>query len=151
MDAAALRQALLAHFGASAEVNEERLGLDLLLVDDGGERWGFALCPDQPEELAYLAAFEAAMQQAIAARQVQGPGELHLGLALGFASAAAGEAASYRRALKKYSNSIVFEDLELSLFLVQSPQSIIVLAPGEANPFLRDLNRWIAEHRSNET
>jgi hypothetical protein len=70
--------------------------------------------------------------------------DLQLGIALGFASTAGGEETSYRRALKKYSNSVVFEDLELSLFLVQDPQRVIVLRPAEVNAFLRDLNTWIA-------
>jgi len=54
---------------------------------------------------------------------------------------------SYRRALNKYSNSIVFEDLGLSLFLVKGEGDIITLAPAEVNPFLRRLDRWIAENK----
>ncbi len=42
------------------------------------------------------------------------------------------------------SNSIVFEDLGLSLFLVTGEQAVDVLTPLEVNPFLRNLDRWIA-------
>lgn len=67
-----------------------------------------------------------------------------LGLALAFGSTAFGRHPSYRRALKKYSNSIVFEDLGVSLYLVRGEGDVIVLAPSEINAFLRHLDQWIA-------
>jgi hypothetical protein len=142
MDAGELRLALLAHFAGFSESPDAQTRLDLVLAR-GAERWGLALCADQPDVMSYLGAFEAAMRQVIDARQLQQV-DLQLGIALGFASTAGGESASYRRALKKYSNSVVFEDLELSLFLVQDPQRVIVLRPAEVNAFLRDLNTRIA-------
>jgi hypothetical protein len=145
MDAGELRLALLAHFAGFSERPDAQARFDLVLAR-GAERWGLALCADQPDALSYLGAFEAAMQQVIDARQLQ-QADLQLGIALGFASTAGGKEASYRRALKKYSNSIVFEDLDLSLFLVQDPQHLIVLRPAEVNAFLRDLNNWIAQRK----
>lgn len=143
MDAGELRLALLGHFAGFSEQPAAQARLDLVLARSA-ERWGLALCPDQPDAMGYLGAFEAAMQQVIEARQ---QADLQLGVALAFASTAAGEDASYRRALKKYSNSVVFEDLGLSLFLVQGPQQLVVLRPADVNAFLRDLNTWIAEQK----
>lgn len=147
MDAQELRAAMLRHFERDGftETQDENVKLPLLL-QRGDERWGFALCEDQPEVMAYLGAFEADMQAVIDAAQLQRPG-LHLGMAVGFASTANGEESSYRRALKKYSNSIVFEDLGLTLFLVRGSHEVLTLAPKDVNVFLRDLNRFIADQR----
>ena len=124
---------------------DSSLGLDLLLTNKG-ERLGFGLCPDRQEGMAYLGSFEAGMQRAMDARRAQ-PEGLGLGLGIAFGAAAAGQHPSYRPALKKYSNSIVFEDLGLSLFLVKSEGEILALAPAEVNPFLRGLDRWIAAQK----
>lgn len=105
-----------------------------------------ALCPDQPDELAYLAAFEAAVQRLLDARRAQP--EQRLGLGVAFGSTADGEPRSYRRALKKYSRSIIFEDLDLHLFLAIKEGDVIALSPAQVNPFLVDLNRWIAARRA---
>lgn len=144
MDVGELHLALTRHFAAKGFVERpaDSLGLGLLFAG-GAERWGLALCPDREEGMAYLGAFEAAMQRAVDARQKAGE-DLKLGLGVAFASTAAGQSPSYRRALKKYSNSIVFEDLGLSLFLVTGEQTMEVLAPMDVNPFLRNLDTWIA-------
>lgn len=101
-----------------------------------------ALCPDQPDELSYLTTFEAAMQRLLDARRAQP--DVALGLGVAFASAAQGQPLSYRRALKKYSRSIVFEDIGIHLFLALKGGEVIALSPSEVNPFLGELNRWIA-------
>lgn len=147
MDNSELRGRLLTQFyeqdfelGAAQPLN-----LDLLFFKDQ-EAWGLVLCPDREEGMAYLGAFEAAMQRVVDARQADS--KLKLGLGLAFASTAQGQAPSYRRALKKYSNSIVFEDLGLYLFLITGEKAIDVLAPKEVNPFLRGLEKWIAERKA---
>jgi hypothetical protein len=147
MNADELRAAAVAHFerdGFTA-IEDETVKLPVLLAN-GDQRWGLALCAEHTDALAYLGGFEAAMQQIVDAAQLRQPG-LRLGIALDFASTADGQDRSYRRALKKYSNSIVFEDLDLSLFLVRGPHEVLALAPQDANAFLRDLNRFIAENR----
>ncbi len=141
MDISELRTALAKHFQRTGFAETESARLDLVLIKNG-ERWGFALCPDREEGMAYLGAFEAATQKLVDARQADT--NLNLGLAVAFGSAAAGQPPSYRRALKKYSNSIVFEDLNLHLFLVQNNAEVIDLPPSSVNLFLRDLDRWIA-------
>ncbi|MEX1248420.1 MAG: hypothetical protein WEA61_08050 [Anaerolineales bacterium] len=143
MDIGELRAALSKHLSSQSYQTLAKAGdLDLALVI-GGERWGFALCSDREEGMAYLGSFEAAMQRLLDARRAQP--DLKLGLGIAFASTAAGQHPSYRRTLKKYSNSIVFEDLGISLFLIKSEDDILVLAPGEVNSFLRDLDIWIAK------
>jgi hypothetical protein len=104
------------------------------------------LCGERGKGMAYLGAFEVAMQKMVDAHQVQ-DGNLRLGIGVDFGSTAAGKHPSYRRALKKYSNSIVFEDLSLHLFLVQANGEVIELHPSGVNSVLRDLDRWIAAKR----
>lgn len=147
MNTAELRAAAIEHFDREtfASVEDDTIKLPLVLLR-GDERWGLALCADHPDALAYLGGFEAAMQQIIDAAQLQRV-DLHLGIALDFVSTADGQDRSYRRALKKYSNSIVFEDLGLSLFLVRGAHEVLALAPQDVNAFLRDLNRFIADQR----
>ncbi len=143
MDSSELRAALAKRFSTDGYVQQadESLGLALIFRKDG-ERWGLALCPDKDDGLAYLGAFEAAMQLFVDVRRQDA--NLKIGLGLAFASTMQGNYPSYRRALKKYSNSIVFEDLGLSIFLVTGDEAIDVLGPQEINPFLRDLDKWIA-------
>ncbi|HSS97422.1 MAG TPA: hypothetical protein VLK33_10340 [Terriglobales bacterium] len=127
------------------KVDPGPLDLDLMF-EKSNERIGFLLCPDKTESMAYLGAFETAMQRVVDARQKDS--KLNLGLAVAFASTAEGESPSYRRALYKYSNSIVFEDLDLSLYLITGNAAIDILPPGEVNEFLRNLNEWIAERNA---
>lgn len=142
MDNPELRKSLERYFAQEGYSPREAETLDLEFAK-GPERWGLALCPDREEGVAYLGAFEAAMQKMVDAHQISN-GNLRLGLALAFGSTAAGSHPSYRRALKKYSNSIVFEDLGLHLFLVQDDGELMELQPSGVNLFLRDLDRWIA-------
>jgi hypothetical protein len=97
--------------------------------------------------MAYLGAFEAAMQRMVDAHQA-GDANLRLGIGIAFGSTAGGRHPSYRRALKKYSNSIVFEDLGLHLFLVHENGAVMELEPSGINLFLRDLDRWIAAQKT---
>ena len=143
MDISELRSALSKHFEREGFSTGDPGKLDLVLAKDG-ERWGLALCADREEGMAYLGAFEAAMQKMMDAHQAS-DGKMKLGLGVAFESAARGQHPSYRRALKKYSNSIVFEDLQLSLFLVENDGEVLELEPSGANLFLRDLDQWIAQ------
>ncbi len=147
MDTVQLRWILSEHFAGQGFTAQETSGLSLdLLLAKKSERLGFLLCPDRQEAVAYLGAFEAGMQRAVDARRAQ-PEGLSLGLAMAFGSTAAGQRPSYRQALKKYSNSIVFEDLGLSLFLVKGEGEVLALAPAEVNIFLRELDKWIAAQK----
>jgi hypothetical protein len=145
MDTNELRAALTKHFEGEGLSPDDPATLDLAFAK-GEEHWVLALCPEREEGMAFLGAFEAAMQRMIDTHQTLEPG-LHLGIGLDFGSTAAGKHPSYRRALKKYSNSIVFEDLGLHLFLVQTDGAVMELQPSGVNLFLRDLDRWIAARR----
>jgi hypothetical protein len=94
-------------------------------------------------DMAYLKQFEAAMGLLVDT-QAKSDSPLKLGLALAFNSTQRGETRSYRRALKKYTSSVVFTDLNIHLLFVRDDASVEVLPPEAINPFLRDLNRWIA-------
>ncbi len=147
MDASELKQALITHFSPKglAVNGDAALSCDLVL-ESANQKWGIVFCPDKPDGTGYLGAFEAAMQRVVDARR-EGPADLQLGMAIAFASTAHGQSPSYRRALKKYSNSIVFEDLGLHLFLVSSAMAVDVLKPTEVNAFMRDLDKWILDQR----
>jgi hypothetical protein len=142
VDAAELKQLLGFHFSSDPVEQKAAFGCDLLL-QKGDVQWGIVFCPDKTDGTGYLGAFEAAMQRIVDARR-EGPADLQLGMAVAFASTANGQSPSYRRALKKYSNSIVFEDLGLHLFLVTGEKAVDVLKPNEVNMFMRDLDKWIA-------
>lgn len=146
MDANGLRAALKYHFTGQGlqEKKIPELKLDTVFERDG-ELWGCELCPDKDTAMAYFGTFEAAMQNLVDARRSKS--DLNLGLAVAFASTANGETHSYRKPLRKYSNSSVFEDLTLHLLLVSSTEEINMLKPGEVNAFLRDLNKWIAARK----
>jgi hypothetical protein len=128
VDASELKQALITHFSPKGlAVNEDAaLSCDLVL-ESANQKWGIVFCPDKARR--------------------EGPADLQLGMAIAFASTAHGQSPSYRRALKKYSNSIVFEDLGLHLFLVSSAMAVDVLKPTEVNAFMRDLDKWILDQR----
>jgi hypothetical protein len=110
------------------------------------EKIGVVLAPEERDDAGYLRAFEAAMQKAVYARRA----DTGLALVLGvdFAATAAGRKPSYRRALKKYSNSIVFEDLQLSVLLATSAAEIIELRPDQVNNFFINLDSWIATKKN---
>ncbi|MDA1330450.1 MAG: hypothetical protein DWG76_07730 [Chloroflexi bacterium] len=108
-----------------------------------------ALCADQSGDIEFLKSFEASMQALIEARQ--GSGRLSgnpLWIVLNFDRVLAGERLSYRRALKKYTNSIVFEDVGIGLMLV-GVERVERIQPYEVNNFLRGLDEQIARQKSN--
>ena len=97
---------------------------------------------DHPEPDAYIRAFDGAMDVLVAyAGSVEEMPQL--GLALAFSSAERGEDTSYRQVMKKYTRSVVFEDLQIHLLLARDDGSVEDIPPGEVNLFLIDLNRYI--------
>ncbi len=104
--------------------------------------WHIVCAGDLPQPLDYLRAFDAALE-ALIPLATQSGNSPRLAVAVAFDSCERGEEISYRRALKKYSNSIIFTDLGIHLLLVRESQPPQVLTPPEINPFLRDLNRYI--------
>jgi len=103
-------------------------------------QWWLALCADQHGEAAYLSTFERGMDILISLRQSSAAtSKIKLGLAVAFSSTLNRNRESYRRALKKYSNSIVFEDLRISLLVAHDDGKITQQPYEETNTFLRNL------------
>jgi hypothetical protein len=117
-----------------------------VVAQRGADHWLVSALGDRPDEKQYLYAFDEAIDRLIGANAELGYDVL-MGVALPFSSTEDGQDLSYRRALKKYSNSIIFIDLNISLLLVRDDASLEVIAPDAANPFLRDLNRLIGRAR----
>ncbi|MBX3047688.1 MAG: hypothetical protein KIT46_08350 [Anaerolineales bacterium] len=117
--------------------------LPLHFASPQGE-WWLALAAQQADADACQQAFEAGLQSLLA---LASQSAAQLVLAVSFASTTAGQTPSYRPALKKYSNSVIFEDLGIHLWLA-SQAEWIELQPTQVSPFLRDLNRWIASHKA---
>jgi len=137
MEAAALLAAAQRHF---ADSGPPETVAGIAILQRQGQPIGLAMLPQQPDAMAYLHAFEDAMQALLAARQQQT--SLELALVLDMQPALAHSAASYRAALKKYSNSVVFEDVGIGLLLLSS-RPPVWLPPAEVSPFLRQLDRWL--------
>lgn len=136
MEAAALLAAAQRHF---ADPGPPHSAAGLTILPRHGQPIGLAVLAAQTDGMAYLRAFEDGMQALLAARQQQ-PG-LELALVLDMQPALE-QTASYRAALKKYSNSVVFEDVVIGLLLLSS-RPPLWLPPAEVNPFLRQLDRWL--------
>lgn len=114
-------------------------------VDAGYQRGAqhmAAVClPPQPDAVAHLRAFEDGLQRLQAARQQDA--QLELVLAPDVDGALQRAAASYRAALNKYRNAVIFEDLGIGLCLLSRLRPAQYLPPSEVNRFLRGLNAWL--------
>jgi hypothetical protein len=101
------------------------------------------LCAEAADARAYLQSFERSMQALIDARTSGDGFEAYL--VIDVEALERKGAPSYRAALKKYSNAIVFEDLRIGVILVGA-KKITKLLPGEVNGYLRALDKNI--HRA---
>ena len=104
--------------------------------------WLVTALGDSLDERQYLYDFDGAIDRLIGT-SAQLERDAFMAVALPFSSTENGLDLSYRRALKKYSNSIIFLDLNISLLLVREDTSLQMLTSEAVNPFLRDLNRLI--------
>src|SRR3989304_9957955 len=114
MDNAELRTALSKHFAPEGFTTVESGDLDLELTN-GAERWGLTLCADREEGMAYLGAFEAAMQRMVDAHQA-GDANLRLGIGIAFGSTAGGPHPSFRRGGTKNFYTPLFFGFGVCLF-----------------------------------
>jgi hypothetical protein len=112
----------------------------------GPEHWLVCAVGDCADEKQYLFDFDDCIDRLITTNARLGR-DVRMGAALPFSSTENGRDLSYRRALKKYSNSIIFIDLDISLLLVRDDATVELVAPEGVNPFLRDLNRLIGRNR----
>ena len=97
---------------------------------------------EQADFASHIRAFEGAMSDLIALNN-EDP-TMSLGLALPFDPVERRAEFSYRRALKKYTHAVIFEDLGLSLLLVRAGRPLQVISPDGVNRFLAGLNEMIA-------
>lgn len=121
------------------EINGQRLKL----VHSKEERT-MVLCEAQATASAYLEQFERAMQYLIDKSREQSGAE-NLGLAIDVNAIIERQRNSYRSALKKYSRSIVFEDLALQLLLFAHGKIIRDLQSSAVNEYLINLDRNLAK------
>ena len=97
-----------------------------------------AICFQARGAAEHLMAFEQAMQALLDARQKSDSSEAYI--VLDVEAIEHREAPSYRAALKKYSNSIVFVDLQIGLLLVGS-RGVSKILPEDVNGYLRNLDK----------
>ncbi|MEK6256662.1 MAG: hypothetical protein N2C13_05010 [Chloroflexota bacterium] len=116
---------------------------DSLRTWGGNEEWFVVLRGDVNEAMQYQRCFDDAIDGLITKNRLVSKRPLKLGVALAFSSSLRKDRLSYRSALKKFSNSIVFSDLGINLMLVKDDHSVELLEPDEVNGFLMDLNRYI--------
>lgn len=131
------------HFANLGFAPHAQLGQPALLIlesPSGHRRWVVAILGKESNGEAHLKSFETAMQSLIDYRQnLLADEQTRLGLAMPFGNAPNRHAPSYRRALKKYSNSIIFEDLDIHLILLNPAKKPKLLVPEEVNEYLRAL------------
>lgn len=94
----------------------------------------------------HIRAFEAGMGLLVQAAQ-ELMSDAKLALALPFSPVEKRDTHSYRRALKKYSSSPVFIDLNIFLILVREGHPIEIVMPDQINPFLKNLNKFIVREK----
>lgn len=118
--------------------------LDAVSVWSGKPDWFVVGDGDQPNDDDYIRSFDSLMDNVVAhARKEEERNKTNLGIALAFSSAERGDNRSYRQILKKYSRSVVFNDLQIHLLLVREDGSVEMIVPIEVNDFLKNLNSYI--------
>ena len=109
-----------------------------------GVEWYVVVCEDRSQPDDYIIGFEEAMGELVEYSKQAAP-KKNLALAVPFSSSTRGEKRSYRRALKKYTRSTVFLDLNIHLMLVRDDASVLYISADNINAFLEDLNHYIAQ------
>lgn len=120
---------------------------NLMRAQGDAAGWVIGLCDDKESPRGYLFAFDGVMDILIRESTSAAPGT-NLAAAVAYGSTLRGEELSYRKALKKYSSSIIFLDLGFHLLLVGDDGGLEVVPPVEVNTFLRNLNRHIIAAKS---
>jgi len=148
MDTRAVHQAVshwLSRLGyASARATTRR---DSLRTWGSDAEWFVVLRGDLKNSFDYIRKFDDAIDAVITRDRAATNLPVKLGVAVAFSSTLRGDVLSYRKALKKYTNSILFTDLDIHMFFVHDDLSIKLLEPDEVNEFIRELNRYIITAR----
>lgn len=114
----------------------------MLRALNNGAGWLISICEDKGAPQEYLYSFDAAMD-ALIREQASTAASVKLAAAVAFASTMRKDDLSYRKALKKYSRSIIFPDLGIHLLLLHAHGGLEVITPEKVNAFLQNLNRHI--------
>ena len=121
-------------------VNQQTISV---AADQGETRWLVITIGDEDSADRYLRNFDGAVAQLIGVSEtINVP--VQLAVALAYSQTESGIDPSYRKILKKYSNSVIFSDLEVHLLLVRNDGSVEDVLPDKVNHFLRYLNEIIA-------
>lgn len=109
--------------------------------------WRIVVLENINSMIGLLAHFEAAMQYLI--EQVESEISINkLAIAMDFGPIVKKQKYSFRRPLKKYSNSVVFADLNIQLMIFFNKRIIRQIESAEINEFLIHLDRNIRELNS---
>lgn len=145
MDTRAVHQAVshwLSRLGyASARATTRR---DSLRTWGSDAEWFVVLRGDLKNSFDYIRKFDDAIDAVITRDRAATNLPVKLGVAVAFSSTLRGDKFSYRKALKKYTSSIVLTDLNIHLLLVRDDLSLELIPPEEINQFLRELNSLVA-------
>ena len=106
--------------------------------------WFVVLRGDLKDSFDYVRKFDDAIDAVITRNRAANNLPVKLGVAVAFSSTLRGDKFSYRKALKKYTSSIVLMDLKIHLLLVRDDLSLELILPEEINRFLRELNTLVA-------
>ena len=136
MEHTRLIEALETFWGAPFDWHENAKSITLDLKD---KEVRLSICFQARESTEHLMAFEQAMQALLDARKKSDSREDYI--VLDVEAIERKEAPSYRAALKKYSNSVVFVDLQIGLLLVGS-RGVSKILPENVNNHLRNLDKY---------
>ena len=109
--------------------------------------WSIVILGHSSTPNDHLRNFETAMQYLVEKRESNFI-DHKLGMAINFNPMIERQNNSYRKALKKYSRSVVFAELAIQLFIYQGGKIIQQIDSTEINDFLIHLDRQIAKMNS---
>jgi len=118
--------------------------VDSLHTLSSDAEWFVVMRGDVKESFAYIHKFDQAIDALITRNRAVTNLLMKLGIAVAFSSTLRGDMLSYRKVLNKYTNSIIFTDLEIHLLLVRDDLSVELISPDKVNRFLRNLNTLVA-------
>jgi len=128
-------------------VNQQTISV---AADQDETRWLVIAIGEEETADRYLRNFDGAVAQLIGVNEAL-PVPIRWAIGLAYGRTERGEEPSYRKILKKYSNSVIFADLDVHLLLVREDGSVEDISPEKVNHFLRYINEIIAGHTPNVT
>ncbi len=138
-------KALNKYLGASKEnistLHAKKQGLEIYKIE---HEWTIVLLKAQISSEAHNEYFESAIDYLLEIDRKKLPSK-HFGLAIDVNAILDGESKSFRKPLKKYSNSVIFEDLGIHILFFAKGEIIIHAESNEVNDLLINLDRRLKE------